>query len=127
MTNEQWKITEKLVSVPYGKASLKIDEYNIDIICLPAKPLKYILMVYVNGKINPEWFIDKHEMAERFYCKHKKNLLSQTDKAKLKNKKKDIRERVLKAGTYEYYTPYFTSFRTLKSHFIKNNTFIESV
>ena len=125
MTDEQWKLTEELVSVPYGRATLKADEYNIDILCLPDKPLKYILMVYVNGKVNPEWFISKHEIAERFYCKHKKSLLNQADKANLKSMKKSIRERVLKGSTYEYYTPYFTSFRTLKSHFIKNNHLIE--
>ena len=31
MTDEQWKFTEELVSVPYGRATLKADEYNIDI------------------------------------------------------------------------------------------------
>ena len=73
MTDEQWKLTEELVSVPYGRATLKADEY-------------------VNGKVNPEWFISKHEIAERFYCKHKKSLLSQADKANLKSMKKSIRE-----------------------------------
>ena len=51
MTDEQWKLMEELVSVPYGRATLKADEYNIDTLCLPDKPLKYILMVYVNGKV----------------------------------------------------------------------------
>lgn len=43
------------------------------------------------------------------------------------DERKAFREEVRKRMTYEYFLPYWNSFRMMKAHFIKNNTSIELV
>ena len=74
-----------------------------------------------------KWLLEDCEIRRRFCQKHTKSLLNAKGKQKLKRERKEIREQVIKNTTYEWYEPYFSSFRTLKSHFIKNNNSIELV
>ncbi|MDE7361520.1 MAG: hypothetical protein K2N38_06250, partial [Oscillospiraceae bacterium] len=46
---------------------------------------------------------------------------------RLKRERKAFREEVKKRMTFEYFLPYWNSFRMMKAHFIKNNTSIEVV
>ena len=101
--------------------------YEVDIYCVPEKPLHYCLAVYVNGKIKGEWIAEDCEIRRKFYQKYTKSLLDSKQKKSLNHKKKAIREQILKECSYDWYEPYWKSFRTMKSHFIKNNTNIELV
>lgn len=125
MTSEDWKKVESALSSPYGKVDFKIDGYNITVVCVMEKPLHYCLGVYVDGKIKGEWISRNCEVRRRFYQKHTKSLLDSKQKKRLKREKKAFREEILKEYSYDWYEPYWKSVRTMKSHFIKNNSSIE--
>lgn len=127
MTKEEWTKVETALGSIYGRAELLIDGYNIVVVCVPEKPLHQILAVYVNGKINMKWCLEDCEERRRFCFRSKKSLLSQKEKAELKRKKKSIRDEVEKRMMIYTYSPFWNSFRTLKSHFLKNNSSIELV
>ena len=125
MTAEEWKKVESALIPPFGRVKLKIDEYNIDIEVVYDKPLKYCYAVYIDGTFKGKWLLEDCEIRKRFCQKHTKSLLNAKQKQQLKRERIEIREQVIKNTTYEWYEPYFSSFRTLKSHFIKNNNSIE--
>lgn len=120
MTPEQWKELEQTLSSSYGIAKLKIDGYNITLNVEPYKGLRSCIAVYVDGKIKMENITNDSDIRRRFYCKHTKQLFK-ADKKKEAKMTRAERE----ALGYEYYEPWWTSFRSMKSHFIKNNASIE--
>lgn len=125
MTVEEWKKVETELSSPFGYVKLKIDGYNVTIETLLVKPLHYKLFVYIDGKFKMKWCIEDCEERRRFCFKSKKSLLTAQDNKKLKRESKAVREEVEKRMTIYTYYPMFNSFRTLKSHLIKNNVSIE--
>lgn len=125
MTVEEWKKVETELSSPFGYVKLKIDGYNVTIETQPDKPLHYALVVYIDGEFKMKWCLEDCEERRRFCFKHKKSLLTAQDKKKLKRESKTVRDEVEKRMTIYTYYPIFNSFRTLKSHLIKNNTSIE--
>lgn len=125
MTVEEWEKVETELSSPFGYVNLKIDGYNVTIETLPVKPLHYKLFVYVDGKFKMKWCFEDCEERRRFCFKSKKSLLTAQDKKKLKRERKAVREEVERRMTIYTYYPIFNSFRTLKSHLIKNNVSIE--
>ncbi|MDO4301911.1 MAG: hypothetical protein Q4D26_11030 [Clostridia bacterium] len=116
MTADEWKKVESKLSLPHNRVDLKIDEYEISIITTAISKLKYGYLIYVDGKVNMKWAIEETDIRNRFYQKHSKNLLSDKERKKLKLKS---------TPKYYWYTPWWTSFRSLKAHLIKNNTSIE--
>lgn len=125
MTVEEWKKVETELSSPFGYVKLKIDGYNVTIRTLPDRPLHYALVVYIDGEFKTKWCIEDCEERRRFCFKSKKSLLTVQDKKKLKRERKAVREEVERRMTIYTYYPIFNSFRTLKSHLIKNNVSIE--
>ena len=121
MTDEEWGNVHKKLCNGFGTAELLIDGYNITLITQPEGDLKYIIGVYINGKMRSDWFNNDCEERRRFFCQRKKLLVSNQKLAHLKiseKKRKEIRER----NTYYYYEPYWRSFNSMKRHFLKNNT-----
>ena len=127
MTPEDWKKVENALLIPYGSVVLKIDGYEVNVMCVIDKPLHYCLAVYVDGKIKDEWIFKDCEVRRRFYQKHKSSLLDSKQKKRLKREKKAIREEVLKKCAHYWYAPYWKSVRSMKAHFIKNNNSIELI
>ena len=74
------------MSSPYGSVNLKIDGYDITIMCVVEKPLHYCLAVYVDGKIKGEWISQDCEIRRKFYQKH---TLDSKQKKRLKREKKE--------------------------------------
>ena len=126
MTKEEWEYAEKRLYNTYSRLQLKVDDYDVSIVVEPLKPLKNVLVVYVNGEWKGKWLSEDCEERRRFYQKHTGNILSRKEQKRLAREKKAVREAVGKT-TYDWYSPYWTSFRTLKSHLIKNNKSIELV
>lgn len=124
MTAEDWKKAEKMLSMYYS-VGLIIDGYKIELI-LVQDGLKLYIAVYINGKIKCEYITQDCEERRRFYCKTKHCLCNAANKKKAKLTKKEY-EQLRKKCTYYSYSPYFSSFRTLKSQFIKNNNSIELI
>ena len=89
MTPEDWKNVEDALSSPYGSVNLKIDGYDITIMCVVEKPLHYCLAVYVDGKIKGEWISQDCEIRRKFYQKHTSSLLDSKQKKRLKREKKE--------------------------------------
>lgn len=125
MTNEDWIKVEKALSIPYGSVKMKIDGYNVTLSCIPEKPLKYVIAVFIDGTFKIKWAIEDCEIRRRFCFKRKTSLLTTKQKKALKREKKAVREEVEKQTTYYSYYPYFNSFRSLKSQLINNNESIE--
>lgn len=125
MTKEDWQCVEQKLSDPYGYIKLKIDGYEVTVNVEPEKNLKYVLAVYIGGKIKMDWLAKDCEIRLKFYQKHTKSILTAKEKKKLNRERKAVREAVQKRMQYDYYLPYWTSFRSMKSHFIKNNALIE--
>lgn len=127
MTDEEWKKVEQRLTPLIGHVRLNIDGYAVTIITVEEKPLHYCLGVYVDGKIKIEWIEQDCEIRRKFYRRRTCSLLNAKGRQMLKKERKSVREAVLKECTYEDYTPYWGSFRSLKAHLIKNCTSIELV
>ncbi len=125
MTDKEWKQAEQRLTPPLGYVRLNIDGYTVTIITVEEKPLHYCLGVYVNGEIRVEWINQDCEVRSKFYRCRTSSLLTAKGKRMLKRERKSVREAVLKKYTYEDYTPYWGSFKSLKSHLIKNCSSIE--
>ncbi len=127
MTVEDWKEVETRLSIPYSSVKLKIDGYDVTIGHAMEKPLKYCLVIYIDGIFKTKWVLEDCEIRRRFCSKHTKNLLTAKEKKALMRQRKALREQIMKDMTFEWYSPYWSSFRSLKSHLIKNNKSIELV
>lgn len=125
MTDEQWKQVESRLSRPFGSVKMQIDGYKITVVVEPLKGMKLVLMVYVDGYFRGKWLTEDCDIRRRFYYCSKRSLLTTKEKKRLQREKKAIREEIQKKMEYMTFLPYFGSFRTLKSHFMKNNQSIE--
>lgn len=132
MTADEWKKAEQMLRPPYGHAKFLIDGYNVIVEMRLTSSTKFSFVVFVDGVFKCEWLTEDCDIRRRFCYKGRQTLLT--------SKKKD--EFIKKFGKREYnrfikenpelcyvtfYSPYFGSFRTLKQHFIKNNTSITLV
>ena len=132
MTQEDWKKAEQKLIPPFGYAKFQIDGYNVSVGTVRTSTTKFSYMIYVDGEFRGEWLSEDCEIRRRFCYEGRKNILtgkSRTDFIKEFGKREY--NRFVKANPekvfYSYFTPYFGSFRTMKAHFIKNNTSITLV
>lgn len=127
MTKEEWARIENKLSSPFGYVKLKIDGYNVVVEVRQYKPLHNVLAVFIDGEFKMKWCLEDCEERRRFCFKHKSSLLTAQQRKKLKRECKAVREEVERKLTVYTYYPFWNSFRSLKAHFIKNNTSIELV
>lgn len=127
MTKEDWEYAEKELSSIFGRVEFIIDGYNVAVCCKPETPRHYVLMVYIDGIFEWKWATDDCDIRRRFCSRHTKCYIDQKQRNRLKRERKAFREEVKKMMTFEYFLPYWNSFRMMKAHFIKNNTSIELV
>jgi hypothetical protein len=125
LTTENWSKVERRLENPYDLVKLKIDGYNVTIAHARVKPLKYCLIVYIDGKFKMEWLLNDCDIRRRFCRRRTKSMLTANQKKALKRERKAFREEVEKKMTLEWYEPYWNTVKTLKSHLIKNNKSIE--
>lgn len=124
MTKEEWESVERKLCYPGDGVHLKIDGYNVTLRVMIYK-MKMVIAIYVNGYIKCEWLIKDCDIRRRFYQRSKHSLLTAAEKKKLARKSKSVQKEVQEWATYYSFSPYWTSFRSLKRHLIKNNTSIE--
>jgi len=130
ITAQEWKEIEEHLKSFYSTVRLNCDGYDVALRLERIDQFKNGILVYVNGELKMKWLGEDCEERRRFLRPVKKSAFSQKQKASLKKMSKRLRQ---KAGlpdpdaSYTYYAPYWTSFRTLKSHLIKNNSTIELV
>ncbi|CAH0445479.1 hypothetical protein LMG10661_01697 [Ralstonia syzygii subsp. syzygii] len=83
LTREQIIAIEYELASPYGMVKLKCDGYTVDIRVEREKPLKYVLVVYVNGEWKDNWVKGECEEAKRFCRPITRPFHSAQEKAKL--------------------------------------------
>lgn len=131
MTAYDWKVAETKLT-PFGRAEFLIDGYNVSVALRLKSKTKFVYMVFVDGIFKGEWLTEDCEIRRRFCYEGQKSILTGKQKSDfIKQFGKREYNRFIKEHpemvNYKYYLPYFGSFRTLKSHFIKNNKSITLV
>lgn len=125
MTKEEWKHVEEKLNSAFSRVDLLVDGYAITIRKEPCDKMRLGLTVYVDGTIKGEWVVQDCEIRRKFYYCSERSLLTAKERKKLQKERKAVREAVLARASYQVFSPVFYSFRTLKSHFLKQNTSIE--
>ena len=123
MNAEEWKKVESNSLKLDHPVKLHIDGYEIWLV--PTREnMKMYITLFVDGGFKWEWIHEDCDIRKRFMCPSKHCLVKQKDLDRVTKSKKKQQE--IKANnTYISYSPYWTSFKRLKSHLIKNNTSIE--
>ena len=124
MTKEEWESVERKLCFPADSVHLKVDGYNITLWVMIYK-MKMVIAVYVDGHIKGEWLVKDCDIRRRFYQRSKHSLLTAAEKKKLARKSKSVQKEVQERTAYYSFSPYWTSFQSLKRHLIKNNESIE--
>lgn len=124
---QDWKDIEQSLKELYRSVKLICDGYELTLVLQRIGQFRNAIAVYIDGKINGKWMIEDCEQRRRFYCPKSKSFYSKKDMADFKKISKRIFKEVQAKNKYVYYEPYWTSFRSLKNHLIKNNKSIELV
>ena len=127
MTKEEWAKAEQALGSIFGHVKFVIDGYKVSVGYVKESPTKYCLAVYIDGIFKSEWCFEDCEIRRRFCNQCKTAVIKKTEFIN-KFGKREYNRVVKEHPEYffaVYYTPYFGSFRTLKSHLIKHNDSIE--
>ncbi len=130
LTKEQWAHVEAQLSGWFGIADLRIDGYDITLRLGRLKAMRLAIMVYVNGTIDYSAKITEGtEIQRKFWCPRKKYLHTTKYRKWLNRLSKRRREMLGEDAdkSFTYYWPWWTSFKSLKAHLIKNNQSIELI
>ncbi len=125
--HEEWKLIEKELQHLHCPVKLIVDGFNITLVLMQYHTYKNVIWVCVNDSIANAWDLNDSETRRRFYCCTKLYAYSARIRRILKKDKK----RMLKImnidlnAKYDVFRPYWTSFKALKAHLLKNNGRIE--
>lgn len=127
MTKEEWDDVEKTVMTRFGRVKLLCDGYQLRLGLVKLSAMKLGIGMWINGEINVEWMQADCEERRRFFRPYTRSVWSAPQLAQLKKfSKKQLQNSGLDIGkTFTTYYPWWTSFKPLKAHLIKNNTSIE--
>lgn len=129
LSPQDWKDIEEKLSAAYGLVKLLIDGYKITLAVVHIKARRYAIMVYINGWFRDEWTTKDCEERRRFYSRKWVYYLKRAERERMRKYNK--RHPKYNVGDpdngFESYTPFWTSFRRLKAHLIKNNVSIERI
>lgn len=122
LTSDEWKKIENTLIDVGDYVNLEIDGYQISIIIVPLNSLNRAYEIFVDKKFNLKWLIEDCEIRRKFCQPHKFSLLSASEKTEMKKKfkSKKTQKQILEKFSYYVYYNHWTSFRSMKSHFIKN-------
>lgn len=133
MNKEHWQYVKDQLSVPYGRVELKIDGYAVTLAVRAIKPLKYVIMVYVDGVCRGEWSKGEADESKRF-CRPVVHALYSPAKKKAAlsglKKKSDIQyitDALSLNKTFTFWDVTWPTFAPLKRHLLANNKSIELV
>lgn len=130
MTKADWDMVEKKLGQIYCSATLMCDGYRLTLRVERISKMGLAIYVYINGVLDFKFAVDDCEERRRFFCVRTKAVYSQKEQ---KDMIKACGKRWLKQRGYDVdkvytmYYPWWKSFRSLKSHLIKNNTSIELI
>lgn len=127
MTKEEWAQVEASMRSPFGCVHLLVDGYGLTLQVRQAKPLKFVIALFVNGWMRGEWGLKDCEERRRFFrpisasvhtAAQRKELTKGLSKAAIKRYMPDLEKK------FTYYTSDWPSFAPLKRHLVANNTSI---
>lgn len=131
ITPEQWAQVEKDLQSQFKTVKLQCDEYKVTLSLGQVGKMKLGIRVYVNGWFKGEWISNESqaEEARRFlpihyvyrYSAKEKKLYKQLGKKYMKKYNIDLGSRM------EFRGFYWSSFNSMKRHFIKHNKSIELI
>jgi hypothetical protein len=122
LTREQIIAIEDELAVPYGMVRLMCDGYRVDIHVSQVKPLKYELMVYVNGEWKGSWVKGDCEEAKRFMRpmhRHKYTTEFRTGMTKVYGVRRVRKEIPDLDAKVTHYSPTWSSAKPMLRHFAK--------
>ena len=131
MTKEDWKYIEEQWG-NYGRIYMEVDGYKLTIEIQRHK-MKLFRVVYIDGSFKGADFVkDKDgnysDRSNRFIKREMKSIHSRKS---IKDFEKSCGKRAAKRlrmyEKFETRSPYWTSFRSFKSHIIKHNNNIELI
>ena len=116
MNKSDWEKLEDMLSNPGGAARLYVDGYDVLLLVMPYKRLRYTIVIVVDGH---SFVCDDPEILRRFYCPRRRLLVDK------KYARRHERAMGRPAPSYTYHVPTWMSFRRLQRHLEQNNTVIE--
>ena len=127
MTKDEWLQVQETLSHPWGSVNLTVDGYALTLQVRQVKPLKYVIMVFVNGFCKGEWLKGEADEAKRF-CRPVTKALHSPAKKKAMTKgmpKSFLKEHAEYLNkTWTMWELCWLSFGPLKRHLIANNKVI---
>lgn len=130
MTKDDWAAVELSLSYPYGRARLLCDGYDLRLTTSPDKPLKLVILWYVDGVFKGEFLKADSEIGKRFARPRVLHAYSPTERQRIiKNfgKRGTAKYFPNLDATKTYYDWAWTSFLSLKRHLVANNKDISRV
>lgn len=133
MQDTDWEALKQLMDSPFGSMTLQCDQYRVTLVQeQDLKARRWHTAVYVDGYFKGIWTnaVDgqpEHDEARRFMRRVERSL---TTKKQIEEVRKIFGKR--KAAAYAarkhvYFLPYWSSYRALKAHLIRNNSRIERI
>lgn len=130
MTPQEWKEVENSLAVLWAPVKLRCDGYEVTFILERISQMKNAILLYIGGVCKAKWALEDCEERRRFLCPVQKSVYSRKQKEGLKKFSKKLRAKYNLPDLDEkftYYRLYWTNFKSLKRHLIKNNKSIELV
>lgn len=126
MKDSDWNIVEQCLKSPNHPVGLTCDGYHV-CLNLGRSGMKLIIEIYVNGSIKGVWTRDDCEERRRFLRPAKKSAWSAKSLAEIKTMSAAQlkRMKIDPKETFVVYYPWWTNYKALRSHLIKNNKSIE--
>lgn len=124
VTVEDWKNIEQELIRLYNRVVLICDGYDLTLVLERHGQFRNVIAIYVNGVVEGRWIMEDCEERRRFFCPKTKRVYSEKKLAGIKKLSRKLYKE-LAAARYTCYEPYWSSFRAMKSHLIKNNKNIE--
>ncbi len=135
MTKEEWKqIEDELVYGLHHSITLRCDEHIVYLVLSRANMRLKIMILLKDAdlagiitKKHDELSDKEREIMEKLFCKKTKNSINKSELSRSKLSKRE-KEKILSMNKkYVYYSPYFTSFNTLRRTLEKNCKAVERV
>lgn len=132
MNKEDWAKVEEALKVQYNFVELDCDGYKVRLTLEQSGQFKLSITVYVNGWFRGEWFSrdNQSEEARRFFPTKYINAYSAQEKKSWSKifSKKELKARNIDLNARREYKGFtWTSFRSMKRHFIKHNKEIQLI
>lgn len=128
---DTWERIKFELSNPWGAVNLKVDGYDVSLRISRKNPLRFVIVVYVNGHFKGRWMLMNEESEEgrRFFPILARRVLRGKRRVRYIDAigKRAAKTDSLLQECITYRLPYWSSVDALRRHFVKHNQSIEVV